>query len=264
MTEHAIITRDLTLGHKQPLLTNINMEIQKGEFIGVFGPNGAGKSTFLRTLLGLLKPLTGEIQVLGETPHRGNAQIGYMPQMRRHITVANLTARAMLESTCQAAQYGLPITSKQQQADIAAVLNLVEATYYADRPFQQLSGGERQRIYLAQALLGHPSLLLLDEPLLNLDPHYQERFINLLHELQKTLNVTIIFTAHDPNPLLGVMSRVLFFARGRTVLGKTDEIITSETLTTLYDTPIEVMNIRGRLFVLGEGQNVLGEVLHHD
>ncbi|MDQ2994057.1 MAG: ABC transporter ATP-binding protein, partial [Pseudomonadota bacterium] len=134
----------------------------------------------------------------------------------------------------------------------------------ADRPFQQLSGGERQRIYLAPALLGTPRILLLDEPLLNLDPHYQERFISLLHDLQKTLNVTIIFTAHDPNPLLPVMSRVLFFARGKTVLGKTDTIITSETLTALYETPIEVMNIKGRLFVLGEGQNVLGEVLHHD
>lgn len=265
MTEHAIITRDLAVGYQQKaLLTNISMDIQQGEFIGVFGPNGAGKSTFLRTVLGLLKPLAGKIEVLGETPHRGNKHIGYMPQMRRHVTVANLTASALLESTCHAACYGLPITSQQQQNEIDRVLNLVEATHYAERPFQQLSGGERQRIYLAQALLGEPSLLLLDEPLLNLDPHYQEKFISLLHELQDSLKVTIIFTAHDPNPLLGVMSRVLFFARGRTVLGKTQDIITSETLTTLYDTPIEVMNIKGRLFVLGDGKNVLGEVLHHD
>lgn len=260
-----IETHDLSLGYDNKLLvTNFNLKIESGEFIGILGPNGSGKSTFLRALLGLIKPCSGHITVLNLKPTHGNTKIGYMPQMRSNISIANLTSRALLEAAADGLCYGLPILSKSKKIEIHKTLDIVEATNYADRPFQQLSGGERQRIHLAQALLGDPSILLLDEPLSNLDPNYQDKFIILLKEIQRNLNVTILVTAHDPNPLLNIMNRVLFFANGKAAIGSTDEIITSETLSGMYGTAIEVIRLKNRIFVLSETQqNILGEVRHH-
>jgi zinc/manganese transport system ATP-binding protein len=260
-----ITTQNLSLGYNNhPIVTNITLSIERGEFIGILGPNGSGKSTFLRALLGLIKPLSGQITILNSKPTHGNTTIGYMPQMRSSISITNLTSRALLEAACDGLCLGLPILSAAKKTEIQSILTLVGSVAYADRPFKQLSGGERQRIYLAQALLGHPSILLLDEPLSNLDPKYQDIFLVLLKEIQRNLNVTILFTAHDPNPLLSIMSRVLFFANGKAAIGNTNEIITSETLSAMYNTPIEVVRYKNRIFVLSETQqNILGEVRHH-
>jgi len=263
----AIITENLALGYKDKvLIANMNIHIQQGEFIGILGPNGAGKSTFLKSLLGLVKPLAGKLLVLNQKPYNGNTKIGYMPQMRKSISIANLTSQSLLEASCDGQCYGLPLLSRTKKNEITKVLNLVQAISLADRPFQQLSGGERQRIFLAQALLGEPKILLLDEPLASLDPKYQEIFIHLLKNIQQSLNVTILFTAHDPNPLLPVIDRVLFFGKAKAMIGKTNEIINSATLSELYETDIEVVQFKNKLFVLSETQpNVLGQVLdHHD
>lgn len=265
MAEDVLVTENLALGfNHHPIMTHVTMNIKRGEFIGILGPNGSGKSTFLRAVLGLIKPLAGQIKVLNETPARGNIHIGYMPQMRSHLTIANLTSRALLETVYNGVSYGLPLLAASQKAEIQKILDMVGAGTYADRPFKQLSGGERQRIYLAQSLLGNPQILLLDEPLSNLDPKYQHIFVVLLNEIRKNLNVTVLFTAHDPNPLLHVMNRVLFFANGKAAIGNTDDIINSKTLSELYETPIEVVRFKERLFVLSETQqNILGEVRHH-
>ncbi|VVC75619.1 Hemin import ATP-binding protein HmuV [Aquicella siphonis] len=259
-----ITTRGLTLGYAgKPIVANISIQISKGEFIGILGPNGSGKSTFLKAVLGLIKPLSGDIRVLGEAPAHGSSDLGYMPQMRQYASAANLSCRSMLEASYQGTSFGLPLPSRKKSGEIGRLLRLVKADDYADRPVQQLSGGERQRIYLAQSLLGNPKILLLDEPLSNLDPHYQETFINLLKDIQDRLDITILFTAHDPNPLLKVMDRVMFFAKGKAAIGQTHEVITSPSLSALYGTSIEVIEFNNRLFVFGDGQNVLGQVAHH-
>lgn len=261
--EIAIQAENLSIGFDYPIVCNINLFISRGEFIGILGPNGSGKSTFFKTLLGFIKPLSGKILILGTKPEHGYANMGYMPQMRSQTPIVNLTARSILEASFKGTGYGLPIPSKEKTFAIEKVLVLVKAIDYADRPLRQLSGGERQRIYLAQALLDAPEILLLDEPLTNLDPNIQEKFISLLTDIQKNLNVTILFTAHDPNPLLRVMNRVLFFAKGKAIIGSVNEIITSDTLSSLYETKIEVIQLNHRLYVIGDGQNVLGEVAHH-
>ena len=264
--ETIIKTKDLTIGyHDRPIASKVTIDIQEGEFIGIFGPNGSGKTTFLRTLLGLLKPLNGQITILNSSPKLGNSAIGYMPQIRSHVSIANLTGRALLEAVYNGSGYGLPILSRSKKITIDSVIERVGASSYADRPFSQLSGGERQRVYLAQALLGSPKLLLLDEPLSNLDPKYQDVFIDLLSGVQKEFNMTILFTAHDPNPLLHVMNRILFFANGKSAIGPINELITSKALSNIYGTPIEVMRCKDKIFVFSEGQhNMLGEGHHHD
>lgn len=260
-----ISTQKLSIGYDNtPIISNLTMDLYSGEFIGILGPNGSGKSTLLKVLLGLMKPISGEITVLNAIPTQGNPKIGYMPQMRSHHSVANLTSRALLNTTYDGLRYGLPILSASKKSDIQHILELVKATEYADRPFKQLSGGEKQRIYLAQALLSKPDILLLDEPLSNLDPRYQDVFISLLKEIQKNLNNTILFSAHDPNPLLPIMNRVLFIANGRAAIGETNEIITSAKLSSIYGTPIEVVRIKDSIFVLSESQhNIFGEAAHH-
>jgi len=264
--KNIISAENLSLGYDHsPVVTDVHLHIHPGEFIGILGPNGSGKSTFFKTLLGFLKPLAGKITVLGRAPQHGNTHIGYMPQTRGAATIAKLTSRALLDASYRGTTYGLPLPSRAKKMEIDRVLHIVKAETYADRSFQQLSGGEKQRIYLAQALLGSPRILLLDEPLSNLDPHYQDIFVHLLHHIREELRVTILFTAHDPNPLLRVMNRVLFFANKKAMMGTVADIITSKTLSTLYETPIDVIQLKNRLFVLSNGQNILGEVGHqHD
>lgn len=262
--QDVIVTKNLALGYTgaSPIVTQINLNIHQGEFIGILGSNGSGKSTFLRALLGLIKPLEGQINILG-TKQSNNTQIGYMPQVRSHMSSAHLSGRSLLEASYNGTSYGLPFISKEHKQEIARVIERVQATSFADRSLMKLSGGERQRIYLAQALLGKPRILLLDEPLSNLDPRFQETFITLLQEIQQEEKMTILFTAHDVNPLLHVMSRVLYFARGKAAIGNIDEVITSQKLSSLYGTPIEVIELKNRLFVLGEGNIISSQEPHH-
>lgn len=246
----AISAENLTLGYKNyPVIKNFSESITQGQFVGIFGPNGAGKTTLLRSILGLLKPLQGDLKILGQSPRRGNLQIGYLPQFSPTLNVS-ISGQTLLAASLRGNQWGLPMTSAKQQKEIAKVVNLVGATHYVKRPFMQLSGGERQRLLLAQALLGNPKILLLDEPLANLDPHYQYILVDLLEQIRQQLGVTLLLTAHDVNPLAHVMTRVLYLARGQAAIGSVQEVITSETLTALYGSPMEVIHLDGRIFVM--------------
>lgn len=264
--QDVIATNDLQLGYKNnPLVSQVTLSIAQGEFIGIFGPNGSGKSTFLKSILGLIKPLGGELLLFGEKPQHGNTKLGYMPQLRTQRFALHLTSRSMLESSMSGTRLGMPFLSKQEKLAVQAVIDLVKANTFADRSFNQLSGGERQRIFLAQALLGNPNILLLDEPLSGLDPRFQETFIDLLYGIQQKLKSTILFTAHDPNPLLKVMNRVLYFAKGKVITGTVDEVMTTEKLSSLYETTIEVIRYKNRIIVLGDEKSLYGqEEQHHD
>jgi zinc/manganese transport system ATP-binding protein len=232
------------------ILTDFNASIARGEFIGIFGPNGAGKSTFLRAILGLLKPLAGEIFLNGRPVYQGNAVIGYMPQSHHVMPQGKLSGRARLAACSFGTKWGLPVLNKKQRTEINWAIKMVEAEDYVDRPIVELSGGERQRLLLAQALIGQPEFLLLDEPLSNLDPNHQEKLVQLVQHIRKQLNATILFTAHDLNPLISVMDRIIYLAQGNAAIGTVNEIVTSEKLTWLYKMPIEVLHHQERLFVI--------------
>lgn len=243
----------LSLGYPgQQLLNSFTATILQGEFIGVFGPNGAGKSTLLRAILGLLKPLTGSIKILGRAVGYHNSLVGYMPQSRANFQTHYLSGRAVLSAALHGYRWGLPWSSKIHKQQLERVITLVEAEGFVDQPFCQLSGGQQQRLLLAQALFNDPKILLLDEPLTNLDPHNQDLLIRLIQKAQQEFNATVLFTAHDVNPLLPVMDRVLYLARKNAVLGKAAEVITSEQLSALYEAPMEVIQHAHRLFVFSQ------------
>ena len=230
------------------VLDDSSFAIGTGEFIGLLGPNGAGKTTLLRALLGLLRPASGGITIEGKPARRGNPAIGYMPQVRA-MPAARLSGFDFVASACGGARWGMPLLSAADRTETARVLALVGAERLAERPLLDLSGGERQRLLLAQALLGRPTLLLLDEPLISLDPRHQGGVVALVKRVAAELGATVLFSAHELNPLLGVADRVLYLGNGKAALGSVDEVITAPVLSRLYGAPMEVIRAGGRVFV---------------
>jgi zinc/manganese transport system ATP-binding protein len=236
---------------RRVLLENISFAIEQGEFIAVLGPNGAGKSTLLKLLLGLIKPASGTVRVLGRPPTRGNKEIGYAPQHRVLEADLALRARDVVGFGLDGNRWGFALPSARRNARIDEALEEVNALSFADAPISQLSGGEQQRLLIAQALLTNPRLLLLDEPLSNLDITREQEIVALVERVCRARQVTVLLVAHDVNPLLPVIDRVLYIARGHTALGRPDEIINSDTLSQLYGSNVEVVQALGRLFVVG-------------
>jgi len=253
----------LTLGGRV-VLDGVDLDVETGEFVGVLGPNGAGKTTLMRAVLGLLPPSQGTITVFGRPASRGNPAIGYVPQLRGTTGGIRLSGRDVVASVVDGHRPGVAGANRKARAEAERVLDLVGAAGLAGRPVNAMSGGERQRLLLAQALIGRPRLLLLDEPLISLDPHHQTEAIALVRSLQSALGITVLFSAHDLNALLGAMDRVLYLARGQAALGTVDAVMTPPVLSRLYGSPIEVMRVKGRIFVLSGGVDVAAPEHRHD
>ena len=235
---------------RRTVLSGVDLRFHRGEFVGVLGPNGAGKTTLMRAVLGLVAPAAGAITVLGHPARRGNPAIGYMPQTRSIAGVAGLSGWEFVAGVVDGHRLGLPLLGRAGRAEVDRVLDLVDATELARRPLTGLSGGERQRLLFAQALVGRPELLLLDEPLISLDPSHQAAIVALAKRLQLELGLTILFSAHELNPLLGAIDRVLYLGRGHAALGAVDAVITPPVLSRLYGSEIDVVRAGGRIFVM--------------
>jgi len=248
----------------RPILEETSLAVRDGEFVAVLGPNGAGKTTLMRAILGLIEPAAGRISVLGEPAMRGNPAIGYLPQTRSLAPLHRLSGWSLVASAARGHRWGLPIASASVRRDVDWAIERVAATSLAGRTVAELSGGERQRLLLAQALLGRPRLLLLDEPLISLDPHHQRGVVQLVKQIQRELDVTVLLSAHELNPLLDAIDRVLYLGNGRAALGTVDEVITGPTLSRLYGSEIEVQRVGGRIFVLSSGLEIdRDEHRHH-
>jgi len=250
--------------HQRTVLQHVSLNIAQGQFVGVLGPNGAGKTTLMRTILGLIPPAAGSISVLGAPCRRGNPAIGYMPQLRSSLLHQRLRGWDFVAGACNGHRWGLPLLGKAAAREVDWALDTVGASSLAQRPLQELSGGERQRLLLAQALLGHPGLLLLDEPLISLDPRHQHGVITLVREVQQQLGIAVLFSAHELNPLLGAIDQVLYLGHGQAALGTVDEVITSPVLSRLYGAPIEVVRQNGRIFVMSGEVDIEKEEHCHD
>jgi zinc/manganese transport system ATP-binding protein len=230
---------------------DMNFTVNEGEFIAILGPNGAGKSTLLKLLLGLVKPDKGRIDILGHSPRKGNKDIGYAPQHRVLEADLALRARDVVGFGLDGNRWGPGWPSRKRDAIIEQALQEVDALHYANAPVGHLSGGEQQRLLIAQALLTNPKLLLLDEPLASLDISRGQEIITLVSRVCRARNVAVMLVTHDINPMLSVTDRVLYLANGQSAIGTPEEVITSETLTNLYGSQVQVVNTMNRLFVVG-------------
>jgi zinc/manganese transport system ATP-binding protein len=239
-----------------------SFSIGKGKFVAVLGPNGAGKTTLFKLLLGLIKPDKGTVKVLGENPKRGNPKIGYVPQRRLIDSEMNIEAAELVRLGLYGNSWGLMSGSEVADVDAATmeVLKSVDAINLAHRPLGALSGGELQRIFLAQALISNPDLLLLDEPLANLDVRRQYQLVQLISKIVKTNKVSVLLIAHDLNPLLSVLDGVIYVANNKLAGGSPKSIISTKVLSELYDANVEVIrDSKGRIAIMG-----VEEAAHHD
>ena len=238
------------------VLSDVSFDIEAGEFIGVLGPNGAGKTTLMRAILGLLSPDGGSVKVFGRTPQRGSPAIGYLPQLRTVLPDLRVRGLDFIASSLHGERWGLPSLGSHDRDAIEATLDAVVARDLATRPLSDMSGGERQRLLLAQALIGQPKLLLLDEPLISLDARHQEIAIDVVRKVCRERKITVLFSAHELNQLLGTLDRVLYLGNQQAVLGTVDQVVTAPVLSRLYGTEIHVVRADGHIFVMSRGRDV--------
>jgi zinc/manganese transport system ATP-binding protein len=270
------------------VLHDVRFSIKPGEFVGLIGSNGAGKTTLLRVILGLLPATAGKITVGGrqrgergagrdsrqrgergagkDSKQRGErgagkgaAGVGYVPQKIQLDPDMPLRARDLVGLGLDGQRLGIPFPSRARRKLVDEMLRAVDAEHIGNARVGNLSGGEQQRILIAHALISRPSLLLLDEPLANLDIASEQEVVALLGRIAKEQGIAVLISAHEMNPLLPVMDRIVYMAHGRAASGPTDEVVTGERLSQLYGHHVDVIHVHGRVLVVagrGEGLDI--------
>lgn len=236
---------------ERTLFEGLGFELERGELLAVLGPNGTGKTSLIRILLGLLQPSAGRVVVEGCPPRERCHRIGYVPQQRIFDRDVVLRGRDLVRFGLDGHRWGFGRLDGEATAQVDAALAEVGATAYADAPVGRLSGGEQQRLRVAQALVADPVLILADEPLLSLDLAQQRAVVDLLDARRRRAGTPVVFVTHDINPVLHTVDRVLYLAPGSWAIGTPDEVLTSDTLSRLYDTDVDVLRVRGRVVVVG-------------
>ncbi|MBC5800512.1 MAG: ATP-binding cassette domain-containing protein [Candidatus Eremiobacteraeota bacterium] len=232
------------------VLDDVTFAIAPGEFVGIIGGNGAGKSTLLHLALGLLAPSEGTVRIFAGDPRRKHRPLGYVPQRIELARDVPLRARDFVALGVDGERFGLPLPNRARAQRVEVALRDVGALALADKPVGRLSGGEQQRLAIAQAVVGEPALLLLDEPLANLDLGSAVDVVTLVRRIAQERGMTVLLVAHDVNPLMRAIDRVLYLANGRAALGTVDHIINEDVLSRLYDRPVDVVRVRGRIIVV--------------
>jgi len=232
------------------ILDEVSFTIQAGEFTGLIGSNGAGKTTLLRVILGLQRPSSGQVTVLGQPRSARNQAIGYVPQKVLLDPDLPMRARDLVALGLDGNRYGFPLRPAGRAQAVREMLHAVDADRFADARVGSLSGGEQQRVLIAHALITRPRLLLLDEPLANLDLRAGQEVVRLLARVAREQQIGVLLSAHEMNPLLPVLDRIVCLANGRAASGPTAEVVQTDVLSRLYGHPVEVLKVGGRVLVV--------------
>jgi zinc transport system ATP-binding protein len=219
------------------VLEDVNLSLKPLEFLSVIGPNGGGKTTLLKLLLGLIKPTTGEIQVLGTTPDHSRRQVGYVPQS---ATIDERFPTTVWEVTLMGRLGRIPLGKKYRTEDrelAAEALYKVNMYEMRNRQIGKLSGGQQQRTFIARALVTQPQILLLDEPTASVDSRIKQDLYELLGALNEQM--TIIMVSHD----IGVVSQYAktIACLNRRLVYHDEKGITPEMLAETYQCPVDLI-----------------------
>jgi zinc/manganese transport system ATP-binding protein len=223
------------------VLRDLSFSVESGEFLGIIGPNGSGKTTLMRVLLSMLKPQEGTVKI------ENDSRIGYVPQSRQIDPDTPLSSRNFVS-------LGLPHKFRpwlyrRDRTSVEEALELTNSMEYADKPIGKLSGGQRQRLFLAQALVRNPHILLLDEPTSNLDPGAQETIASVVDQVRRERGITVLFVSHDVNLISRYADKILYMTKDSYAIGTVNEIMQSSVLSKLYGMPVEVVHAGSSLLV---------------
>jgi zinc/manganese transport system ATP-binding protein len=232
------------------VLREVSFAIRPGEFTGLIGSNGSGKTTLFRTILGLQSASAGRVLLDARARTHRNPLIGYVPQKFLLDPDMPLRARDLVGLGIDAHRFGIPLPSRARRALIDQMLQAVDAGHFADARVGLLSGGEQQRVLIAHALIARPKLLLLDEPLANLDLRASQDVVALLARIAAEQQIAVLISAHEMNPLLPVMDRIVYLAGGRAASGTTEQVVRADVLSELYGSHVDVLNVHGRVLVV--------------
>ncbi len=232
------------------ILHDVAFSLRAGELTGLIGSNGAGKTTIFRVILGLETPSAGKVLFAGHPRQRRSKSIGYVPQSIGLDPDVPLRARDLVALGLDGDRFGIPLPSRSRRQLVDEVLEAVDAQGFADARVGKLSGGELQRTLIAHALIAKPRLLLLDEPLASLDIRSEQEVVGLLAKIAKAHAIAVLISAHEMNPLLPVMDRVVYVASGRAASGPTEEVVREDVLSALYGHHVDVLHVHDRILVV--------------
>jgi zinc/manganese transport system ATP-binding protein len=250
-TAEALIVDGVTVRLSgRTVLDDVKTTIAPGEFTGLIGANGAGKTTLFRVILGLQPTTRGSVRIAGAGAVKRHQALGYVPQKFLLDPDMPLRGRDLVGLGLDGHRLGIPLPSRARRARVQEMLDAVDAQSIADARVGELSGGEQQRILIAHALISRPKLLLLDEPLANLDLRSAQEVVRLLARIAREQQIAILISAHEMNPLLPVMDRIVYLAAGRAASGSVGQVVRSDVLTRLYGHHVDVLRVHGRVLVV--------------
>lgn len=219
------------------LLEDLTFTVERGAYVGLLGPNGGGKTSLLKVILGLARPSAGEVKLFGQRQEKfkDHHKIGYVPQ---HQAAGRLgfpaSVAEVIETGLAAGLLPWQRMSAQQRAQLDQAVELAQVGGLLKRNLAELSGGERQRVYIARALAAQPELLLLDEPLTGVDAAAQQRFYAFLAQLNRELNLTLVFVSHDLGAIAGQVSQVLCLNKRLMCEGPPESFIKEEMMERIF------------------------------
>lgn len=256
MPSNFIEISNLTMSFGQRrLYENLSFNLGPKEFLAVLGPNGAGKTTLIKLLLGLLEPTSGSVKMLGTNPSRARSCIGYVPQLSAQEFTLPINVYEFVKLGLNGNKYGISVSANSNKK-VNEVLELLNVQHLIKAKVSRLSGGEFQRVRIAQAIVNKPKILLFDEALLSLDIKHQGLIGHLLNYYQQVVESSVIFVAHDLNSIIPYVTKILYIANGNWAIGTPQEILNSETLSKLYGSEVNVVNLGGRTVVLASEEHI--------
>jgi ABC-type Mn2+/Zn2+ transport system ATPase subunit len=255
MTSPALVRFDhATLGYgRRVVLSDLSFEIPKGDFLGLVGPNGAGKTTILRAILGTLTAMSGTVTVqpglrFGYVPQRDSVDYGFP------LKVIDVVLMGRYD------RIGLGRRPTDADCELARrALGHVGIESLADHQLSALSGGQKQRTLIARALVGDPSILVLDEPTNGMDLVSTTQILSLVRELHERDNLTVLMVSHALNEVANYVNRIALTMEGAFRIGSVDEIVNEQTLTAMYGIPVEVDEVHGHRIVVARRARGSGE-----